>query len=223
MISIKCLFFTISLYVIKRLNYIVVKGLDGLDEIENMNEMSVEQGDTIRSETKTHEEILVIIKEIKGLEEKFMSGDFFKDYQIEFLEVEDEFIEIEHPPIEQREHIIFEEVTVEDEVETELEEKIIYPAVFRIRFNEEGKLENLDLKKAKPKPHLKSDLKKLKVLKKIKIIGRKGESRIEKVRLSKIKDTIGKISKIRNVIPGIGKKEEEPVKEETEEGETEEL
>jgi hypothetical protein len=101
------------------------------------------------------------------------------------------------------------------------DEKIIYPAVFRIRFNSEGNLENIDFKKASPKADIKEDLQKINVIKKIKIKRKKGEkqesdeSEGKGGKLSKLK-AIGKISKIKNVIPKRGGKKEEKKEEEEE-------
>ena len=114
-----------------------------------------------------------------------------------------------------------EELELDEDTES-LKEKPVPPAVFRIRFDEEGKLDNLDLKKPKPKPDLKASVKKINKLSNLKKIKKKGkseksaEAETEKGgKFSKLKGGIGKVSKIKNiskikgVIPGRGKKKEE--------------
>lgn len=87
---------------------------------------------------------------------------------------------------------------------------------FMVGFNENGNLVNLDLRKPKIKEKPESKLGKLNILKKIK--GRKkGEksessSSDDKFKGSKIKSIFGKVGKLKNAIPGKGKKEKKEKK-----------
>lgn len=94
--------------------------------------------------------------------------------------------------------------------------KEIEPATFKIRFNEEGKLENIDFIKPKKKSETDSKLKKtLKVDKIISIIKRKGKKgeggeqpKAEEGKggkLSKILGPLSKITSIKDKLPILGK------------------
>ena len=228
-------------------NYAVVEGFDGLSETINMNKLSVEQDDEKRSGMKTHEEILAIIQEIKAFEEKFKDYSLLEVEQMQSEATEEELLDVEPLPVE-LEWVEVDEELLKPDLKTKLkilfklksreeleplewteanlvEGEIIYPTVFKVRFNKEGKLEYLDIKKAKSKPDIKEDLKKLNLLKKIKRKGKKEESEAAEGgggKLSKLKGGFGKIGKIKKVIPSRGKKKKEPKKEEPEKEETEE-
>ena len=75
-------------------------------------------------EIKKHEDILAIIEEIKQFEQRF------PEFEIEESEVEEELIEIEQKPKEF-------ELPIKQKKPTS-------PTVFRLRFTEDGKLENID-------------------------------------------------------------------------------
>lgn len=98
------------------------------------------------------------------------------------------------------------------EVEKEEIKPEITPTTFKLRFDDEGKLVNIDLKKPKPRPKLN-----LKTLKKIRI-RRKDKSEKEaeseepkekKSKISKLKGGFSKIGKLKNVIPHKKKESEE--------------
>lgn len=136
---------------------------------------------------KKHGEILVIIEEIKQFEQRF------PEFEIEESEVKEELIEIEQKPKEF-------EFPIEQKEPTS-------PTVFRLRFTEDGKLENIDLKKPKPRIEKHSRLKTQKTKnkgKKEKLQTTKKESNN-----SKLKGIISKIGKLKRVIPSRGKNEEE--------------
>jgi len=94
--------------------------------------------------------------------------------------------------------------------------KELKPTEFMVGFNENDNLVNLDLRKPKIKEKSVSKLGKLNILKKIK--GRKkgekaeGSSSDEKSKGSKIKGIFGKVAKLKNAIPGKGKKEKKEKK-----------
>lgn len=187
-----------------------------------MDESNIDYSDT-NSITKTHKEILEMLEEIKELEKKF--GEFY----IEEPLVEEDLIEVEYETFEEIEPelISFKEV---EEKKPKFEEKIkkpksklkikrkkdfaekiekpITPTTFRLRINKEGELENIDLKKPKPRSrrHIRIRFRK------------KGQTESEVTeeisRLAKLKSGLGKIKR---AIPT--RREEE---EETEESETSE-
>ena len=78
-------------------------------------------------------------------------------------------------------------------------------------FNEiiysDDKLENIDLKKPKPKKEIKLSLKKIKTKKKVD--KKESKSDDEESKLSKLKSRFNKIGNLRRVIPSRGKKEKE--------------
>ncbi|UCF49341.1 MAG: hypothetical protein JSU91_06215 [Thermoplasmatales archaeon] len=181
--------------------------------------------------TKTHEEILEMLEEIKEFEKKYgelgyegsvIGEDLTELEYVTFEEIEPElpiFNEIEP------ELLIFKEI---EKVKPKRIKKIKFkinfdkfrkkgkiekidrplkPTTFRLRINKEGKLENIDIKKPQPR-------------KKINIRFRKkdkGEAKSteEKSKFEKLKSGLFKIKRL---IP-IGKKEEEPQTEETEKSE----
>jgi len=195
------------------------------------------------SNIKTHEEILELLDEVKRFEKEFEDFEVAPRSEVEEKE---EFIEVEHEtttvdtvkliPLKTKEkkakykkrfrHPIFRiKFRTRSEVKKLREEK--KAATFRIRFDEEGKLVNLDVKKPKPskeKPK-KLSLKKLFVLKKLIKRGKgeteetetKSEPEGEGSKFSKLKGGLGKLGKLKGIIPGRLKKEKE-----TEEAKTEE-
>ena len=175
--------------------------------------------------TKTHEEILEMLEEIKEFEKKYgelgYEGSVIGEDLTELEYVTFEEIETELP--------IFNEIEPELPIFKEIEklkpkiikknkfkikfrkkekiEKIdrpINPTIFRLRINNEGKLENIDIKKQQPR-------------KKINISFRKKDKGEEKSSEGKSKfDKLKSgLNKIKRLIP-IRKKEEEPQTEETE-------
>jgi hypothetical protein len=136
---------------------------------------------------KNHEEILSKLEEIKKFEHMFPA------FLIEELKIIDDLIEVEPKP---EEFIPFKEL-----------KEPATPTVFRLRLTEDGKLENIDLKKPKPKKEIKLNLKKL-IPKKI---TRKKEPKDSdsKSKISMLKGGLKIISKLKKVIPSRGTKEKE--------------
>ena len=81
-------------------------------------------------------------------------------------------------------------------------------ATFKLRFDENGKLVNIDLKKPKP-PTAKSESKKrFKIpFPKIKIKEKEGESKATEKKSKGLKGKLGAIGNLKRVIPSKGKKE----------------
>jgi hypothetical protein len=181
-----------------------------------MDESDLNQSST-SSISKTHKEILKMIEELKEFEKRF--GDF----EIEESQIETEFKEIEYVTFEEIEPdlITFEEI---DENKPELNKKIkkfnlkilnkrkkdifeknekpLNPATFRLRINKEGILENIDIKKAKPRSLPKI---RIRIRKKDK---KETETSEKKSKFSKITRSL---SKIKRVIPKRGKEEKRKV------------
>jgi len=94
--------------------------------------------------------------------------------------------------------------------------KELKPTEFMVGFDENGNLVNLDLRKPKIKEKSVSKLGKINILKKIKS-RKKGEKSVgsssdDKSKGSKIKGVFGKVAKLKNAIPGKGKKEKKEKK-----------
>jgi len=209
---------------------------EGFVESENLDtavQQDAEDEEVVTS-VKTHEEILAVIQEIKGFEERF--GEF----EIVDVQVSDELIEIEHPELAKTEELGAEEelkksdlskkfkkykifkVKVRQKSDEALSKKPLKSATFKIRFDETGKLVNMDLRKPVPKEPSKLKAKlagKLPKLKKssLKRKGKKGESdestgTEKKSKGSKLKGGFGKIGKLKGVIPSKGKKKEKKSK-----------
>jgi len=155
---------------------------------------------------KTHEEILELIDEIKIFEENFQDFIVEKaelDVKEELIDIEPEKPKIIKPiPIKQKEkkekHIIkpfFKTNT---------------PATFKIRFNENGELVNLDFKKSKNQKVKKT--KKKFSLKNIKNLRKKSKEKSEvnegKSKSGKLKGGLGKLGKLKKAIPSKSKKKE---------------
>lgn len=167
--------------------------------------MSVDDGDRIKS----HDEILDLVDNIKRFEEGFA------EFELETVEeVKEELIEVDYKSLEPQQGLPEPEI-VDKPKKLKFLKKKVKPivekpsATFRIRFNESGNLVNLDFKKPVPKP--KKDKKKLS-LKKI-LPGRKSKDKVESdstkeksSKVSKLKGGLGKIGKIKNVIPNKSKK-----------------
>ncbi len=141
---------------------------------------------------KIHKEILSKLEEIKKFEQLFPA------FVIEELKINDDLIEVEPKP---EEFIPFKEL-----------KKPATPTVFRLRFTEDGKLENIDLKKPKPKKEIKPNLKKIIT----KRITRKKDPKDSdsKSKISTLKGGLKKISKLKKVIPSRGIKEKETIESE---------
>lgn len=220
-----------------------------------MAEISLEQEDKNETTGKTHKEILMMIKEIKVFEEKYEGYDITETSETveeEFIEFEPVHFEVIEPEpsktglnrilslgkkkkSEQIEELVeLEEYLVQfepvDEKSTEPMVEIRRPTIFKIRFDTEGQLVNLGLKKPKAKPK-KEPKSKTKISGKLKKLSFRKKEKTEKPeeletksegKLSKLKTGVGKISKIKNVIPRRGKKKAETTEESKEEPETKE-
>ena len=128
---------------------------------------------------KNHEEILTKLEEIKKIEKLFPA------FVIEELQIIDDLIEVERKP---EEFIPFKEPR-----------EPATPTVFRLRFTEDGKLENIDLKKPKPKKEIIPTLKKTKNKKKVE--KKESKANDEESKISKLKNGLNKIGKLKKVIP----------------------
>lgn len=169
--------------------------------------------------TKTHEEIVEMLEEIKGFEKKYG-----------LLSSEESIIEEQQPDFE---YVKFEEINPDLVVFKEIDEKPSIldkikklkidfkifrkkgsiekiqppknPTTFRLRINEEGILENIDFKKPQPRKKFKISLRR-------KDKKEKGNSG-SKSKFSKI---INGLNKIKRIIPKRGNEEEsEPEESET--------
>lgn len=164
------------------------------------------------SPARTHKEILQLLEEIKEFEKKF------GEYDLETIEVDEEIIEVEHeepkkeepvPPVEEIKKPKLKEKLKKLKPKHDVKkEKLVTPTTFKLRFNEEGKLENIDIKKFKSKPKTKRHLKlrKSKVEKKEKT---EGEVKEETSRLSKLKGGLSKLGRLKKAIPTKSKTSEE--------------
>lgn len=162
--------------------------------------------------TKTHEEILKMLEEIKELEKKYgiynpeehIIGTELSEYEyVKFEEIEPDLLIFKE--IEEKKSNIFEKLknfkldfkSIRKQEETEKIHILKNPTTFRLRLNKEGILENIDIKKPQPR-------------KKIKIsFRRKGKTKSEgsegKSKFGKITNVLGRIKRI---IPKRGKEEE---------------
>ena len=137
---------------------------------------------------KDHEQILAILEDLKQFEKRYPA------FEIEEPILNEELFEIEPKP---EKFVPFKEPIVPTT-----------PTVFRIRFTEDGKLENIDLKKPKPKKEFRFSLEKIKAIKRAD--KKEFKRNAEKSKISRLKDGLKKISKLKKVIPSRSKNEEEP-------------
>ena len=138
---------------------------------------------------KNHEEILSILEEIKKFEQRYPAFEF------EEPTYNEELIEIEPKP--------------EVFVPLEKTRGPAKPTVFRLRFTEDGKLENIDIKKPKSKKTTKFS-----IFNKINIKKKKDQteskSKEDESKISRLIGGLYKISKLKRVIPSRNKREKEP-------------
>ena len=209
-----------------------------------MYELDFEQEENY-SVTKSHEEILRLIEEIKAFEEEFpeyyivekteeelidveKDGEHFSEFGhgiMEFIEVDPdvvEFVEVgaefDSVPFEQetekpglKDSITkskFFKIKVRgstDVKKARLERKA---ATFKLRFDEKGKLVNIDLKKPKPSEPKSESKKRFKLpIPKRKGKEKEGETKTTEKKSKGLKGKLGKISKLKVAIPGKRKKE----------------
>ena len=166
-----------------------------------MGKLNLEQNKNA-SNTNTLDEIDDLFEEIKKFEKQFENFVINKiELDKELIDAETETLE-EFLPVEDTDEInkpISENEVKNLEPKTEIKDefirKPINPVTFRFRFNNEGKLENLDIKKRK----LQIKSKKPFILKRIKIRKKeKNESEeIEEIsRFSKLKSVLAKLKRI---------------------------
>ncbi|MCK4995763.1 MAG: hypothetical protein KAR55_02645 [Thermoplasmatales archaeon] len=211
-----------------------------------MYELDFEQEDNY-SVTKSHEEILRLIEEIKAFEENYpeyyvverteteeelidieKDGEHFSELgqgTMEFIEVDPdvvEFVEVgtefESVPFEQetekpglKDSITkskFFKIKVRgstDVKKARLERKA---ATFKLRFDEKGKLVNIDLKKPKQSEPKSESKKRFKLpIPKRKGKEKEGETKTTEKKSKGLKGKLGKISKLKVAIPSKRKKE----------------
>ncbi|MCK4365432.1 MAG: hypothetical protein KAW45_05230 [Thermoplasmatales archaeon] len=219
--------------------------MDGAER-QYMYELDFEQEENY-SVTKSHEEILRLIEEIKTFEEKFpeyyvverteteeelidieKDGEHFTEFgqgTMEFIEVDPDVVEFVEVGTE------FESVSFEQETEKQglkdsitkskffkikargstdvkkvrLEQKA---ATFKLRFDEKGKLVNLDFKTPKPSEPKSESKKRFKLpIPKRKGKSKEGETKTTEKKSKGLKGKLGKIGNLKKVIPSKGKKE----------------
>jgi len=179
-----------------------------------MDETDLNQIDN-SSITKTHEEILEMLEEIKEFEKKYGL------YEIDKPIIETNFSEIEYVNFEEIEPdlVIFKEITekkvkIIDRIKNlkfdfkklrkkDASEEIRLPknpTTFKLRINEKGVLENIDFKKPQPKKKIRINLRR-----KDKKESSEGKSRFGKI--------ITGLNKIKRIIPKRGKEEESETEE----------
>jgi hypothetical protein len=162
--------------------------------------------------TKTHEEILEMLEEIKEFEKKYGV------YETEKPIIDTKFSEVDYVQFEEIEPdlVIFKEITEKKSNfinrlknlkidfkklrKKEAPVEIIIPknpTTFRLRINEKGVLENIDFKKPQPRKKFKISLRRKDKKEKE---GLEGKSKFGKI--------ITGLSKIKRIIPKKGKEEE---------------
>jgi len=158
--------------------------------------------DNNSSNTQLNDEIYELFEELKILEKKFEIFEIKKiEEKEDLIQVETENLE-EFLPIEDVEEIkksIFKhkikKLEPKSEIKIEKIKKPIDPVTFRFRYNNEGKFENIDLKKR----NLKTKSKKRFILNRIKI--RKKEKYLsgeteEKSKFSRLKKVLVKLKRV---------------------------
>ena len=182
---------------------------------------------------KTHEEILQLIEEIKEIERSFDEIEIEEPLiqEWETLKPETTQEEVKIIPIKseieegkKKKHALF-RIKRRSRSEVKRIKREKQYATFKLRFDEQGNLVNLDFRKSKPKSEKTKSKFKLPI--NLKKLIRKGKGESETTEESpagekkgiggKLKNVLGMVSKLKNAIPGRGKKTEEAPKEEAEE------
>ncbi len=174
------------------------------------------------SVTKSHEKIHELLEEIKEFEKEYA----IEEIEPEFIEVGTDggkFIEIGKDSVEQFKPSSFEQEANKQRLEKNLKKSRIFrirygsrreiqkakldanATTFKIRFDKEGKLVNVDLRKSKPNSRKRIDSKKNKTKK----MGKSEKDTGEKSKSLKLKGGLSKIGKLKRVIPNKSKKSEE--------------
>jgi len=231
-----------------------------------MDQKELQQDNKTNTTSKTHEDIIGIIHELKSFEDKYKEYTIIEpEYEKEILEIDIDKSDLSEPEIIEKEpkndliqilklkkgkediekkglinnainkglysklrDIFFtkikkklpffqQDISVEGN-EIGKKQPISSTNVFKMRFDDNGKLNVIDMRKPKPKPNINVDMKKYVKFIKKKENEEKSESPSkdeDKSKISAIKDKIvGKIdiksiSKIKDIIPFISKKEKE--------------
>lgn len=173
-------------------------------EINKLNNSSI---------TKTHEEILEMLEEIKDLEKKYGVLDLeepiidneISDFEyVRFEEVKSDIVYFKE--IEEKKPSFFDRIKkfniktnkFKKKEETKAVQLPKNPTTFRLRLNKEGILENIDIKKPQPKKKIKLSLRKKDK--------KETDSSEGKSKLSKLTNGL---SKIKRIIPKRGKEDSE--------------
>jgi hypothetical protein len=177
--------------------------------------MSTPKSSEDSEQIKSHSEILDLIDEIKSFETDFV------EFELYVPEPKEEIVEVKKDITSEIESQIAEEKFSYEirRAKKKVEKKPIPSATFKIRFNEKGELVNVDLKKPKPKET--KEKKKFSVKSLIPRKKGKGETDTETPeeqtsKGSKLKGGLGKLGKLKNIIPSKSKKSDK-TEEETEE------
>ena len=178
---------------------------------------------------KSHEDILQLIQEIKEIEKEFDRIEIDQPLLEEWKTVTPDTIAEEAKPIpikseieegEKKKRALF---RLKKRSRTEVKRINIEKkyATFKIRFDEQDNLVNLDFKKPKPKAEKAKG--KFKLPLNLKKLRRKGKGEAETTEEApaegkkgigeKLKGIFGGIGKIKNAIPGRGKKTDGPARE----------
>lgn len=185
---------------------------------------------------KTHEEILELIEEIKEIEREFDNFELEMPSDQKWEPVKPEIIVEEAQPIpikseieegKKKKHALF-RIKRRSKPEVQRIKRQRQYATFKLRLDEQGNLINLDFRK--PEPRSKKSKGKFKIPFNLKKLRRRGKEETESTEATpteekkgiggKLKGVLGGISKLKNVIPGRGKKTEKSEKaEETSEEE----
>lgn len=160
---------------------------------------------------KSHKEILKLIDEIKGYE--LLNPDY---EIIQHEKVEDGIIEIDHGESSELNPLPIKEKDNNKNFlkrKFKKDEKKIKPTTFKFRFDEDDSLISSDFNiyksKSKKEKSKKEILGKLKGLRKSKREEKSEGKKKKKSKRSKLKNGLGRVGKLKRVIPNKGKKSEE--------------
>lgn len=153
-------------------------------------------GEDLEIYVKNHEEIIKAIQEIIKFENRNQEYDLSElDIKEELIEVDNQLEEFTETIPKEEEPKIRKKIVVRRAKVKQGTKKELNPTVFHLRLNEEGNLENLDIKKPKVKERENKNSKL-----------KRNKKDIEKSKLSKLK---GGFSRIKKAIPSTTKETEE--------------
>ena len=163
--------------------------------------------ENFNSDVKTHQEITLLIDELKEFENKFCEYEVRHEDLVEFVEVVEEFkpiSEIKKSSLSTKRKKLFPKLKTKRSIPEETKvEKDIKAATFTFRLNEQGKLENLDARKPKniPEPKIVKKIKGIANPKKLLSIIRrkKGSGEGDKKEVAEGEKSSGKLSKIKGI------------------------